>query len=177
MVDINSKSELHPFYLYLCIDHYERNEFTMNKELVIKQIFMPKPNLNNEYTNYQKQLQPREDFESESLKEFFLKRENELMGLIAYEATLYLNDDESCNDDVDMFPRRCDLTGEWYVGDVSIWEDGENIRSSIYIRFLGFHPDPSMRYLVDDYLGMEAGFDYNKTRDTFIFDGFNTAVI
>lgn len=149
----------------------------MNKELVIKQIFMSNPNLNNEYTNYQNQLQPREDFESESLKEFFLKRENELMDLITYEATLYLNDDESCNDDVGMFPRRCDLTGEWYVGDVSMWEDGENIRCSIYIHFPGFHPTTSAHYLVDDYLGMEAGFEYNKTRDTFIFDGFNTAVI
>lgn len=149
----------------------------MNKELVIKQIFMSKPNLKNEYTDYQKQLQPREDFESVSLKEFFLKREKELMGLIADEATLYLNDDESCNDDVDMFPRRCDLTGEWYVGNVSMWEDGENIRCNVCIRFLGFHPVPSIRYPVDDYLGMDAGFDYNKTRDALIFDGFNTAVI
>lgn len=60
---------------------------------------------------------------------------------------------------------------------ISLEELNEQISGVIYMRFLGYYPKGCARVEIDDYLGMEAYFDYNKMQDTFIFDCFNTDAI
>lgn len=141
----------------------------MNLEL--KQIFMPNPNLNNDYTNYENKLQPRMDFANLSLKALFEKHEDKIMDIVIKEITEYLGDENLCNDDIDTFPRRCEMTGEWYVGDIWLYEEKGKIRGSISTRFLGYYPTPSARMPIDDYLELEVWIEYGSEHERFSFDG------
>ena len=51
----------------------------MEKPLKFKEIFMPYPNLENTYTDYDRKLQPKMNFESEDLKKFYLDYKEELI--------------------------------------------------------------------------------------------------
>ncbi len=51
----------------------------MEKPLKFKEIVMPYPNLENTYTDYDRKLQPKMNFESEDLKEFYLTHREELI--------------------------------------------------------------------------------------------------
>ena len=70
-----------------------------------------------------------------------------------------------------MFPRRCEMTGEWYVGDIGLHEENGRIWGSIFTRFLGYHPAPSARMPIDDYLGLEVWVAYDSESERFAFDG------
>lgn len=67
----------------------------------------------------------------------------------------YINDDLLCNGSDDMFPKRCVLTGEWYVRSVGYFE---NDILSVFAALLG----NSMGYK-DDYLGLEVHLKIGKT--------------
>lgn len=51
----------------------------MEKPLRFKEIVMPYPNLENTYTDYDRKLQSKMDFESEDLKKFYLDHKGELI--------------------------------------------------------------------------------------------------
>lgn len=141
--------------------------------LVLKQTILPNDNFNNIHVNYENKLKPRMVFGDLSLKELFLKHYDEFIEKIVYEISEYVNNEFLCNDDIDMFPRRCEMTGEWYIADVYFKELSH---LSIMVHFLGFHPN-SKRMPIDDYLGLDLFFSYNKVKDEFIFDGINSSCI
>ena len=51
----------------------------MEKPLKFKEIVMPYPNLENMYTDYDRKLQPKMNFESEDLKKLYLNHRKELI--------------------------------------------------------------------------------------------------
>lgn len=144
----------------------------MKKPLKFKQIFMLTPNTENIYTNYQKKLQPRMEFEPASLEQLYLKHQDNIMETVVKECERYLDDE--CWMEEDTFPCVRELTGEWYLASVSMWEKNRKIRVGIYTHFLGTYPKNCAREEIDDYLGMEAWFDYDQAQDAFIFDCFDT---
>lgn len=141
--------------------------------LVLKQTILPNDNLNNLYVNYENKLKPRVIFGDLSLKELFMIHYDEIIGKIVFEISEYINDDFLCNDDSDMFPRRCEMTGEWYIADISFKKISY---LNIMVHFLGFHPD-SKRMSIDDYLGLDLIFSYNKVKSEFTFEGINSSCI
>ncbi len=131
-------------------------------KLELKQLIFTKPNINNEYVNYQKQLQPRMCFGNEFLENLFKEYKEEILTTTEKEISDYVNDDFSCNDAEDMFPRRCCLTGEWYIGEIN-FSDIDDI--SIRTRFIG-----SYSGITDDYLGLEVIFYYDEKTKKLISD-------
>ena len=75
------------------------------------------------------------------------------------------------------FPFAEEMTGEWYVGRVTLKSLKNQIYGSIDMRFFGYYSAPTVRSPIDDYLGMEYTFYYEPNTDTFEFDGFNTSAI
>lgn len=141
--------------------------------LELKQIFLPNPNTNNVHVTYENKLQPRIVFGDLSLKALFEKHNAEILKNIVREITDYVNDENVCNDDIDMFPRNCEMTSEWYIGDI-YFKNFDYL--SIMTRFLGFQPN-SKRMPVDDYLGLEVHFSYDEDQDKFIFNGIDSSCI
>ena len=108
------------------------------------------------------------------LKQIFMSNtnsNNDIMAIVVQEITAYLADEDVCNDDEDMFPRRCEMTGEWYVGEIELWKQNGTILGSVLTRFLGYYPHPSARMPVDDYLGLEVLIIYDPEHETFTFEG------
>jgi hypothetical protein len=73
--------------------------------------------------------------------------------------TEYINDDELCNDNDDMFPQRSLLTGRYYVSDVSYRLEDAVLRGSVFTHFTemfcaGVVTSPEEQ----DYLGLEVHF-------------------
>lgn len=138
--------------------------------LTLKQIYLPSPNPDNRHVTYENQLQPRMTFADVSLKALFARYEPEILNDVVREITDYVNADDVCNNDVDMFPRRCELTGEWYIGSIYF----EDNFLSVTTHFLGHHPNPPF---IDDYLELDVVFLYDKDLEQFIFNGINSACI
>lgn len=138
-------------------------------QLRIKQIFLPTPNINNEYVYYENQLQPRITFGNDKMKLLYNLHEKEIMAVVEQEIREYVNCDDLCNDDEDMFPRRCELTGEWYISEIDFKEtDFFSIRTA----FLSISDGQK-----EDYLGLEVCFYYDEQSDKFKFDGINSECI
>ena len=137
--------------------------------LKIKRIYLDNPNINNEYVTYENQLQPKCVFENDKLENLFKTHESDIIKMVEKEVLEYLNDEDCCNDDEYMFPKRKYLTGEWYLREVS-FEDIDYL--SIQIAFLG----TDLGYK-NDYLGVEVLFYYDENLKQFIFDGLNTECI
>lgn len=144
----------------------------MEKPLKFKQLFMTNPNFENTYTDYQNKLQPRMKFEPASLEPLYFKHQDNIIETTVKECERYLNDEVWMEEDT--FPRVQELTGEWYLASVSMRENNQKIRVSLYIHFLGYYPKGCAREGIDDYLGMGAWFDYDQAKDAFIFDCFDT---
>lgn len=144
----------------------------MEQILNLNQIFMPNRNDKNTYTDYQKKLQPKMDFESEVFRELYNKHKEELLSITIKECEAYLSEDDW--KDEDTFPCVYDLTGDWYLAFVSVSETNGTIDASLYLHFLGYYKKGTARGEIDDYLGMEAWFAYDPACDTFVFDGLNT---
>lgn len=144
----------------------------MEKPLKFKQLFMPTPNIDNTYTDYQKKLQPKMKFEPAALEQLYLKHKDKLIETTITECERYLDDEAWMEEDT--FPRVQELTGDWYLASVNMWERDGKIRISLYTHFLGCYLTGDVREGIDDYLGMEAWFDYDSVQDTFIFDCFDT---
>lgn len=147
----------------------------MEKPLKFKQLFMSNPNSDNSYTDYQKKLQPRMKFEPASLEQLYLKHQDAMIETTMKECERYLNDEAWMEEDT--FPRVQELTGEWYLASISMRETTRGIRVGVYTHFLGYYPKGCAKEETDDYLGMEAWFDYDPAKDAFIFDCFDTASI
>lgn len=137
--------------------------------LEIKRIFLTKPNPNNEYSDYENQLQTRIVFGNPELEMLFKAQEDNIMEIVEKEIKDYVNCDDLCNDEEDMFPRRCFLTGEWYVREI-IFEDVDYL--NICTAFLG----TDWGYKTD-YLGLDVCFYYEKETGTFRFDGVNSEAL
>lgn len=148
----------------------------MEKPLKFKEIVMPYPNLENTYTDYEKKLQPKMDFEPAALASFYFQHKEELMEATIRECIEYLDADDWMQEET--FPCIKDLTGEWYLASVYVSQETDrSIRVSLYLHFLGYYPRGCARKEIDDYLGMEACFDYDPAQKAFLFDGFNTDAI
>ncbi|MDU7337447.1 MAG: hypothetical protein E7L17_04955 [Clostridium sp.] len=141
----------------------------MNWEL--KQINMPNPNDKGDYPNYENKLQPRRSFSNRELESLFYEHEKEIMTIVTHEIALYLSDESVCNDDEDMFPRGCEMTGEWYVGEVELFKEDDEIRGYVLTRFLGYNPPGSARMPIDDYLGLEVWVMFDPEQGKFVFEG------
>ncbi len=103
--------------------------------LELRQIFLPNPNINNTHVTYESKLQPCMRFESSILKELYMQNEEENIKDVIYEINDYLSREDLCNDEEDMFPRRCEMTGEWYIGDISFVNNREYYWLSVMIHF------------------------------------------
>lgn len=147
----------------------------MEKPLKFKEIVMPYPNLENMYTDYDRKLQPKMNFESEDLKKLYLNHRKELIETAIKECEEYLDEDDWMEEET--FPCIKDLTGEWYLASVTVRNQDEEIIVQLYLHFLGYYPEGCARKKIDDYLGMEAWFIYEPIKKTFRFDGFNTDAI
>ncbi len=144
----------------------------MEKPLQFRQLFMPSPNPDRTYPNYQNKLQPRMDFKPAALEQLYIRHKDRLIETVITECTQYLDDEAWMEEDT--FPRVQELTGDWYLGSVHMCERNDKIRISVYARFLGHYPKGCAREEIDDYLGMQAWFDYDSAQDAFIFDCFDT---
>lgn len=150
----------------------------MKETDTLKRLEMPNANTNNEYTRYEKRMQPRLEIETDELKAFYQQHEAEILAMIEKEAWNYLVNFGAWDiEPGESFPCAAEMTGEWYVGDISLAEENGQINGVIYMRFLGHYPEGCARPESDDYLGMEAYFDYDQIEHTFIFDSFNTDAI
>ena len=130
----------------------------MEKPLKFKEIVMPYPNPENTYTDYDRKLQPKMDFESGHLKEFYLNHREKLIETAIKECEEYLDADDWMEEET--FPRIKDLTGEWYLASVTVRNQDKEIIVQLYLHFLGYYPRGCARKEIDDYLGMEAWFVY-----------------
>lgn len=137
--------------------------------LKLKRIYLDKPNIDNEYVTYENQLQPKYIFKNDKFEKLYKIHKSDIMKMVEKEVLEYLNDENCCNDDEDMFPKRKYLTGEWYLREIS-FEDIDYL--SIQIAFLG----TDLGYK-DDYLGIEVLFYYDEDLKKFILDGLNTECI
>ncbi len=147
----------------------------MEKPLQFRQLFMPNPNPDNLYPNYQNKLQPRMDFNPVALEQLYIKHKDSLMETVIIECARYLDDEAWMEEGT--FPRVQELTGDWYLGSVYMSERKDKIRLSLDARFLGHYPKGCAKKEIDDYLDMEAWFDYDPAQDAFIFDCFDTDAI
>ena len=147
----------------------------MEKPLKFKEVFMPYPNPENQYTDDDKKLQPKMDFESEDLKKLYLKHKENLIETAIKECAEYLDADDWMDEEI--FPCIKDLTGEWYLASVTVQNQDKKIIVKLYLHFLGYYPKGCARKEIDDYLGMEAWFVYEPIQKIFCFDSFNTDAI
>lgn len=134
----------------------------------IKRIFMTKPNPKNTYATYENKLQPRILFGSQEMEALFEADKDKIMKRVESEIAEYINTDDLCGDG-DMFPRRCALTGEWYLREINFQEMNF---LSISTAFLGKSPGHK-----DDYLGLEVVFYYDTDAKEFRLDGVNSESI
>lgn len=135
----------------------------------IKRIFLTKPNPNNERSYYENQLQTRVVFGNPELEMLFKAQEDNIMKIVEKEIKDYVNCDDLCNDEEDMFPRRYFLTGEWYLREIN-FQDVDFL--SIQTAFLG----TDLGYK-DDYLGLEVCFSYEEDSGIFRLDGVNSEAL
>lgn len=136
---------------------------------MFKRIFLNKENPDNEYPSYKNQFQSKTDFADDELEELFRANEEKIMKMVEKEITEYLDCDDLCNDDEDMFPKRSVLTGEWYLSDIN-FEELDYL--TVFVVFLG----NDLGY-PDDYLGLECIFYYDEKSKEFVFDGINSEAV
>ena len=138
-------------------------------EMKLKQLFFDISNENNDYVSYQNQLKPRRIFDSAELKKLFEKHYNSIMAIVENEITSYINTEDLCNDDVNMFPRKSFLTGEWYISEINFIDLEDMYYLSIQTAFIG----TDLGYK-DDYLGLEIHLYYDEEIAEFIFSGIDS---
>lgn len=157
-------------YLKAEFDTYLKETENGQKEILKPQrIYLDRLNPKNKYPTYQNRLAPKRDFDSDNLKELFDKRGVEILNIAYQEALKYINDDQLCNDDENMFPRKSRLTGEYYLRSVSFSDYGF---CSVVLNFLEKRDSTK-----DDYLGLEIVFWYDKAQDKFFVREVNSESI
>ena len=134
----------------------------------LKMIRLSKPNPDNNYSNYENQLEPQYFFDDADSRSLFENNKDYLLQTAEDEITNYINDDDLCNDEEGMFPKRSWLTGEWYIRSVSFEDDILSIATALLGTDLGYK---------DDYLGLEVIFTYDHETNEFAFDGINSSAL
>jgi len=134
----------------------------------LTRIYLKNENINNEYVSFDNQLDTKYDFDDENKKLIFNQHQAQLMQEMEERMQEYLSDPDLCNDDNDMFPRACNMTGEWYLRSVNFEDDCIFMCAG----FIG--TDTGKK---DDYLGMEVIFCYDEENECFDFDGINTEAL
>ncbi|MBE6876225.1 MAG: hypothetical protein E7496_05790 [Ruminococcus sp.] len=138
----------------------------------LKQLFSTLPNPENQYVTYQNFLTPRRDFHTADAEQLFETHQEEIMQVVRKELSAYLSDEDLCNNKTDMFPRRCFLTGEWYVGELASFDNEQEVFFSVQTAFLG----TDLGY-PDDYLGLEVLLYYNEETHRFELDSINSEAL
>lgn len=137
--------------------------------LELKKLEFNNPNPENNYVTYENKLSTRFDFSSKELEILFRNHEKEIMQIVEEQIAEYVNCDDTCNDDEDMFPRRCELNGEWYVRGITFDEiDFLSVLTAFISENQGYK---------DDYLGLEVVFFYDEDSQKFEIDGINSECI
>lgn len=138
----------------------------------LKQIFSTLPNPQNQYVTYQNFLSPRRNFHDVHAEQLFEAHQAEIMQTVRKELSDYLSDEDLCNDEEDMFPRRSVLTGEWYVAELESFDNEPGIFFAVHTAFLGM----DLGY-PDDYLGLEVLLYYDETAGSFLPDSINSEAL
>lgn len=134
----------------------------------LKRIFLPEPNPDNLYSNYDNQLGPKLSFDSPDAKEIFDRNQDAIFAIVEAEILAYVTDDDLCNDDEDMFPKRSVMSGEWYVQSVT----SEN--EMVWIETALLEDTPEYR---GDYLGLCVSLRYDRQSGEFTVCGVDSASI
>ncbi|MBR0483432.1 MAG: hypothetical protein IJJ69_01465 [Oscillospiraceae bacterium] len=138
----------------------------------LKQIFSTLPNPENQYVTYQNFLHPRREFHTPDAEKLFESRQKEIMQMVRTALSDYLNDENLCNDEENMFPRKSFLTGEWYVHELASFDNEPEFIFSVRTAFLG----TDLGY-PDDYLGLEVNLYYDRETGKFELDGINSEAL
>ena len=134
----------------------------------LKQIFLPKPNPDNQFSTYGNQMQPQYFFDSPEQAAIFEAQKASVMQIVAESILDYISNEDLCNDDPDMFPKPSMLTGEWYVRSVTFEDGFLYIATALLGTDLGYQ---------DDYLGLDVIFFYDEQQNQFEFDGINSSAL
>lgn len=135
----------------------------------LKQLLFDVPNENNDYVSYENRLKTRRIFNSVKLKNLFYEHYDFIMAIVEAVITEYINCEDLCNDDEDMFPRKCFLTGEWYVSEINFIDiDYLSVQTAFTGTDLGYK---------DDYLGLEVHLHYDEETAKFVFDGIDSSAL
>ena len=131
---------------------------------------MTKPNPGNKYPDYENQLETKFDFDSSRSKEIYEKNKDIIADIVLSEITKYINDDDLCNDWLDMFPKRSFLTGEWYIARVFFEYDMLSAETAL----LAIEPPLEFK---TDYLGLEVHLNYDSGTGQFTVYGIDSSSI
>ena len=74
----------------------------------------------------------------------------------------YLNDENLCNDEGDIFPCRKRMTGDYYVSDEYYRLSESGVQGSIFTRFTETSNLPNAVPSEQDYLGLEVWFTIHR---------------
>ena len=135
----------------------------------LKRIIFSEANPNNRHPSYDNQLQPRMIFAGDELEKLFRDQEDDILETVSGELFAYVNNDLLCNNDANMFPRCCLLTGDWYLREV-YFDSREYL--SVSAALLG----NSLGY-ADDYLGLEVVLCFDEGTQAFKAVGINSESI
>ncbi len=120
----------------------------------LRQIYFKNPNLNKEYPNYENHLETRYEFETASLKRIYERNKETILIMVEKEIKSYIEDELLCNDSDDMFPRRSNLNGEYYIRSI-YFRKGNML--SVETALLEAKQGEK-----DDYLGLEVHLKYRR---------------
>lgn len=134
----------------------------------LKMIILSKPNPDNKYSNYENQLEPQYFFPDSDSRALFESNKDSILQIVEDEIRDYIDNDDLCNDEEEMFPKRSVLTGEWYIRSFSFEDDILSIETALLGTDLGYP---------DDYLGLELIFIYDGELSEFSFDGINSSAL
>lgn len=132
---------------------------------------LPRPNPNQDYATYQNQLQPCLDFPSEELRRFFEAHQEELYRTLEEHLSTELRDPRAWKRSSQYhFPSARDLTGEWYVGRVRLWQEGGTVHGVLLARFLGTFVLEETFQAPCDYLGVLFRFSCSPVEPRFVVE-------
>lgn len=132
---------------------------------------LPRPNPNQDYATYQNQLQPCLEFPSEELRRFFEAHQEELYRTLEEHLSTELRDPRAWKrSSQHYFPSARDLTGEWYVGRVRLWQEGGAVHGVLLARFLGTFVLEETSQAPCDYLGVLFRFSCSPVEPHFVVE-------
>jgi len=138
-------------------------------DIKLTQLFFDTPNENNDYVSYENQMKPKLTFNSTELEKLFYEHYDYIMTTVETSITEYINCEDLCNDDEDMFPRKSFLTGEWYISEIRFDDtDYLSVQTALTSTDLGYK---------DDYLGLDVHLYYDKKTAEFTLDGIDSSAI